>query len=203
MSILHILKKIPIDLGQAKLKHTTKGKKIALTLIPRAEDGSEIRTALDVGCRDGYYSRLLRKRGYTVTSIDIECQYEHCQTVDANAPLPYDNDAFDLIWCSEVIEHLQKPEAVIAEFKRVLKPDGIAVLTTPNSFFWLYYLLKPFGLSAQKLQNPTHLHFFRLADIQKLGAGEIYGFFPYLFLKRTIRKGIGPLSPTFVFTIKK
>lgn len=194
------MKKLPLDLGQGNLRHTTKGKQIALNLIDRNGQG---KTALDVGCRDGYFSEILKIYGYQVTSIDIEKTYPDCQIVDANRPLPFTDKAFDLIWCSEVIEHLNDPRAVISEFRRVLKTTGQAILTTPNSYFWLYKFFRPFGLTPKKLQNLTHLHFFNLKNILAFGPNAVYGFFPYAILKCRITSWIDFLSPTFIFVIKK
>lgn len=200
MSIISLLKKLPLDLGQGNQRYTTKGKQIALNLIDRNGQG---KTALDVGCRDGYFSEILKTYGYRVVSIDIEKNYSDCQLIDANKPLPFANESIDLIWCSEVIEHLIHPQATINESRRVLKPTGQAIFTTPNSDFWLYKFLRPFGFTPQKLQNPTHLHFFNLADIKNFQPTAIYGFFPYAVVKFTISRSINLLSPTFIFTIKK
>jgi len=202
---VRLLKSIPIDFGQANVKHTTKGKIIALALIPFHKNNISAAkpTALDVGCRDGHFSRMLKEKGYTVVSIDIECHYENCQEVDANKPLPFPDNSFDVIWCSEVIEHLEKPQQIIAEFKRVLKPEGKAVLTTPNSKFWLYKVLALFGLTPQKVQNPTHLHFFGEKDIKALKPSVLYGFFPYFIFKFRITRLLNLLTPTFVFVIQK
>jgi len=196
--IVQLLKKIPVDFGQATLKHRTKGKLIALSLVPTGPG-----KALDVGCRDGYYSKVLKQKKYTVTSVDIECHYEKCQRVDANKPLPYSDNFFDVIWCSEVIEHLEKPDRIIQEFKRVLKAEGVAILTTPNSHFWLYKILALFGLTPKKVQNPGHLHFFGEQDIRAFNPDKLYGFFPYLILKFRIINMLNLLTPTFVFVIKK
>jgi len=46
--------------------------------------------------------------------------------------LPFRDGEIDLIYCSEVIEHLWSPEAFLQEIKRVLKPGGYLLLTTPN-----------------------------------------------------------------------
>jgi SAM-dependent methyltransferase len=46
--------------------------------------------------------------------------------------LPYQDGLFDLVTCSEVIEHLENYRQVVREIYRVLKPGGICVLTTPN-----------------------------------------------------------------------
>ena len=53
------------------------------------------------------------------------------QVMDANK-LPFDDNTFDVLICSEVLEHLENPEIAINEFYRVLKPGGLAIITTPN-----------------------------------------------------------------------
>ena len=47
-------------------------------------------------------------------------------------PLPYADAAFDIVTCSEVIEHLENFRALLREAHRVLRPGGTLVLTTPN-----------------------------------------------------------------------
>ncbi len=200
MSLVSMLKQLPIDFGQANLRSTTKGKLIALSFVP---DGSG-RTALDVGCREGTQSAWLEGRGYEVTSIDIEKEYARCQVVDVDEGLPFPNESFDLIWCSEVIEHLASPEGFAHECERTLKPGGRLVLTPPNSAFWLYPLARLFGKAPKDLQHPGHRHFFSLSDIRRVfPRGTILGFFPYVVLKFRIRRLIGILSPTFVVIHEK
>lgn len=46
--------------------------------------------------------------------------------------LPYEDETFDLVTCSEVIEHVENYRAVLREVNRVLKRNGLLVLTTPN-----------------------------------------------------------------------
>lgn len=195
MRLISLLKQLPIDLGQANLRSTTKGKLIALDQVPAGKGG----TALDVGCREGLQSEWLERKGYDVRSIDIEKSYAKCLVVDVNEGLPFPDESFDLIWCSEVIEHLLSPEAFIEECERTLKPGGKLVLTTPNSGFWLYPLARLFGKSPKDLQHPGHVHFFGIDDMKRLFPhAQLFGFFPYFILRFRITKGIGPLSPTFV-----
>ncbi len=194
------LKRIPLDLGQGSLRTTTKGKLIALSLVPPGHG----RRALDVGAREGDQTRWLRSRGYDVTSVDVEPGFEDCHVVDVNAGLPFEDDSFDLVWCSEVIEHLEDPAKALAELRRVTRPGGELILTTPNSYAWLFRLIALFGLTPQRIQRKDHLHFFDQEDIQRLAPdAELYGYFPYLWVRRTIRKGIGQLSPTFVIRVTK
>ena len=201
-NIIEILKKLPIDLGQANLRSQTEGKQIALRLVSQVNG----KFALDIGCREGEQSEWLKNRGFNVEAIDIEPKYSLAKKIDVNNGLPYENKSFDLVWCSEVLEHLRDPQFIVSEIRRVLKENGMLILTTPNSNFWLYRLLRPLGIAPKKLQNPTHLHFFSFSDIEKLFSGAtIYGYFPYMIIKLTLKSSsaIDLLSPTFVIKLIK
>ncbi len=202
MSFIDLLKKMPIDLGQGEvnkgLRSKTQGKVIAESLVPNGEN----KTALDVGCREGIQTKWLESKGYNVASIDIEKEYEHCQVINVDEGLPFETNTFDLIWCSEVIEHLENPKASIEEFKRVVKPGGKIIMTTPNSYFWLYKIAKLFGKTPRDLQNKTHKHFFSEKHIKEIApTGMVRGYFPYMIKKFTINKAINFLSPTFVIEL--
>ena len=203
LRIIKLLKKIPIDFNQYEMREKTQGKIIGFRLIPHAH-GSK--TALDLGCRDGYWSEKLSKLGYTVTSIDIESNYPKAQIIDANKVLPFEDNSFDLIWSSEVLEHLDDPAFSISEMKRVLKSDGQIVMTTPNSNFWFFRLFKLFGVPVEDTQHESHRSFFSIQDIQRLlPNGRIFGFFPYILVKFTLMNKhlIDLLSPVFVIQASK
>lgn len=198
--LLGLLRRVPLDLGQRDVADQTKGKQIALGLVPPGEG----RSALDVGARAGVQTRWLETRGYRVTSIDMEPVFPECLQVDANGKLPFADESFDLIWCSEVIEHLEDPAFALGELRRVTKPGGTLVLTTPNSYAWLFRFIALFGLTPQRIQRKDHVQFFDLDDIRRLAPdAELFGYFPYAVLKLTIQRGIGALSPTFVMAIRK
>ena len=199
MSFISLLKQLPIDLGQGNYRKTTKGKEIAMSLIGGARGD-----ALDIGCREGDQTKRLERLGFQVTSIDIEKDFIRCIIMDADKPLAFNDASFDLIWCSEVIEHLDDPATSLAEFRRVLKPNGKLIVTTPNSFFWLFRIFKLFGVPPKKLQHPGHKHFFDYKDIKTLFPhNTIYGFFPYSVVKFRICRLVGILSPTFITMEKK
>jgi 2-polyprenyl-6-hydroxyphenyl methylase/3-demethylubiquinone-9 3-methyltransferase len=46
-------------------------------------------------------------------------------------PLPFEDASFDAIWCTEVLEHLFDVHRALVELNRVLKPEGLLLLTTP------------------------------------------------------------------------
>ena len=193
--IIRTLKRLPLDFGQYELRYSTKGKLIAYAL---AETG-EGRRALDVGCRDGYWSEQLKAKGYAVVSCDIDPRCPQGRIVDANAKLPFADSEFDLLWCSEVIEHLLDPAFTIQEFKRVLKPGGQLVMTTPNQDFWIFRLIKQMGISTATISNEDHTFFFTYSDMKELvGDCDFYGYFPYLLLKFRISATAPLMSPTIV-----
>ena len=202
--VITLLKKLPVDVGQAEKKHDTAGKRIAFSFVPivPAPAGAapaKEKTALDIGCRDGYWSERLKEKGYRVSALDIKPSYAGAMTHDAEDGLPYADHSFDLVWCTEVVEHLQKPESLFSEIDRVLRSGGIAILTTPNSSWWFYSVVRLWGWTPQKLQNPDHKQFFDEKKIRMLARGwRVLGYFPYAFFFFPIRRLIGLLSPTFV-----
>ena len=199
MKILQLLKKFPLDFGQGECSHKTRGKRIAFSFVPRVVFDKKAK-ALDLGCGDGFWSRKLLVSGYVVASADIEKKYEPAIVVDADKKLPFSDRHFDLIWCSEVIEHLENPEFAANEMRRVLKVGGFLILTTPNSRCWVYRVLSLFGISPRKAQNPGHKQFFSLNDIKKLfPKAEVYGYF---FGFHT-RHFLNLLTPTFVIVEHK
>lgn len=92
-------------------------------------------TVLDVGC--GTASLSQEKKDWNVVGIDIS--YGMCMVardkndkiINADASnLPFQDKSFDCVFSSLVLQWADKPETIIKEILRVLKPDGIAVVTT-------------------------------------------------------------------------
>lgn len=68
----------------------------------------------------------------------------------ANATnMPFDENSFDYVVCSEVIEHIPNNEKVLSEIKRILKNKGTFIVTTPNWINW-YGLARKIGESVTK-----------------------------------------------------
>ena len=136
-----IRKSIPRSLR----KYTTYG-----AILNRISPNSKI---LDIGCGDGNVSQLYLRRGQ-VYGLDISMEALEAakkrgiETVnhDLNKlPLPFENDFFDTIILTDVIEHVINPLELISEVRRVLKKNGKIIITVPNfsrfanrlrMFFW-------------------------------------------------------------------
>lgn len=111
------------------------------SLLP-ALDGTEI---LDAGCGDGLYSHWLAERGGEVVGIDVSQRMIDVATerdgddvafecADLTEAIPAADDSFDLVVCQHVFSHLPALETPLAEFARVLRPDGHLVLSTHHPF---------------------------------------------------------------------
>lgn len=106
--------------------------------------GTGSKKILDVGCAQGTLALLLAERGHHVTAVDLRpefleyarSRYEHgdIKFIAANV-LDTDNSIpgyYDLIFANQLIEHLVYPVQLLMQLKKLLKPNGRLVITTPN-----------------------------------------------------------------------
>ena len=81
--------------------------------------------------------------------------------------LGFDDNSFDFIYCHTVLHFTSNPADMITEIKRVLKPDGQALLMTINRASWLYALHKLAGLKIDYLDAPV-FHRFNYDEFEQL-----------------------------------
>jgi len=100
------------------------------------------RSVLDAACGEGYGSAILAGAGATsVVGVDIDeatvAHARHTHGIEAHegdvSRLPFDDATFDLVVSFETIEHVAEPELALDEFRRVLSPGGVLVVSTPNA----------------------------------------------------------------------
>ncbi|MFN2334207.1 MAG: class I SAM-dependent methyltransferase [Wenzhouxiangellaceae bacterium] len=98
---------------------------------------------LDCACGEGYGSRLLADSAHSVAGVDLDPasiaharQRYAAETLSfhqANAlELPFDDQRFDCVVSFETLEHLAAHDALLTEFRRVLKPGGFLLLSSPD-----------------------------------------------------------------------
>lgn len=98
---------------------------------------------LDLGCGEGYGVHLLAQHAEKVVGVDMDkVSIEHA--IDKYGrnntefiltditKLPYANAIFDIVISFETIEHIDTHEKMMEEVKRVLKPDGVFIISTPD-----------------------------------------------------------------------
>lgn len=127
---------------------------------------------LDAGCGTGYGSFLMSQYAKNVTGIDISSEtVQWCNdhyTAQQNLKfiqgslnsLPFDDSVFDCIVIFEVIEHVEKviQDQFILEAKRILKPNGVLVMSTPN---------KSIYTDKSGYHNPYHISEFYSDDYKE------------------------------------
>jgi ubiquinone/menaquinone biosynthesis C-methylase UbiE len=98
---------------------------------------------LEIGGGTGYQASVLHAWGYRVSSIDVAGRpspptlYHPMQDYDGRH-IPFQDASFDVIFSSNVLEHVHDLPGLLAEMRRVLKPGGLAVHIVPSTSwrFW-------------------------------------------------------------------
>ncbi len=104
-------------------------------------------TALDLSAGDGRSTRLLRDLGCRVFATEFKPSTPGWVAADLRGSFPFRAASFDLVLMLEVIEHLPDIAHAFGEIARLLKPDGIAIISTPNRLnvtSRIHYLLSGF-----------------------------------------------------------
>jgi len=95
---------------------------------------------LDIGCFDGVIGKAIKDKGNVVFGIDASAPaVEKAVAAGVNATvgnleqrIPFDDASFDVVFAGEIIEHVFEIDLLMQEIRRILRPDGFAVFTTPN-----------------------------------------------------------------------
>ena len=144
---------------------------------------------LDIGCGENPYIFHEHLNNYIGMDIDISI----LKMVSQNLPnvslicasgshAPFKDHSFDLVICTEVLEHLKNPEEVISEMSRVLTKGGKAIVSIPSLslpqivILWVAYKTK--RITEKPYQSPHHVreyarfrvtpHFEKTSNLFKL-----------------------------------
>lgn len=146
--------------------------KVAGALVPPA---AEMARALDVGGGMAEFAEVLRSKGYATDLADLSEQNVAnaraagfgAHRIDLNEGLPGLDDAtYDVVGMLEVIEHVVTSEHLLAEGRRVLKPGGLLVLSTPNVAFVKDRVAGVAG--RPPVAEGYHYRFFTIATMRRL-----------------------------------
>jgi 2-polyprenyl-3-methyl-5-hydroxy-6-metoxy-1,4-benzoquinol methylase len=131
--------------------------------------------ALDLGCGDGTFTAELATMGAQVTGADVaeaalrRARAHHpsldFRRVPIDGPLPFADHQFDLVWSSEVLEHVADTARWLSEVRRVLAPSGRLLLTTPN-----HGRLRLAWGGIERFSEPLgdHLHLYARGSLRRL-----------------------------------
>ena len=94
-----------------------------LAIVPK-----NLSSVLDVGARDGHFSRLLTEHFESVTALDLtmpQFDFDRVRPVQGDlTKLPFPDDNFDVVFCAEVLEHVLALQKACSEIERVTRPGG-------------------------------------------------------------------------------
>jgi SAM-dependent methyltransferase len=109
-------------------------------VLPTIPQGCRV---LEFGSGTGEQARFLTERGFNVTAIDLAssnyAQHRVFPVTDYDGHrIPLDDRSIDVIFSSNVLEHVENFDEIAHEFRRVLKPEGFAVHVLPTTAWRLW-----------------------------------------------------------------
>jgi 2-polyprenyl-3-methyl-5-hydroxy-6-metoxy-1,4-benzoquinol methylase len=143
------------------------------------------KTSLEVGCREGNHSKLLKSKLQTLKETwgiepdsniqliqeaksNLDCFINDYMTRDTELPKKY----FDLIIFNDVLEHMYDPWDILLLSKELLTEDGILVISLPNirhrSILFNLLFKDDFEYKDQGILDITHLRFFTETTMKKM-----------------------------------
>jgi len=157
---------------------------------------------LDIGCYDGHVGLLLKRKfgkqckvyGIDVANNSIKLALQkgiQAKICDVTAGISYESNKFDYVFAGEIIEHLYDTDFFMEEVKRVLKPNGIFILTTPNFLSFgrrIYYLFGKGIFMEVSFSLPEkaagHIRYFTFDTLKELA--KLHNFEPIMTFSDTV-----------------
>ncbi len=172
---------------------------VALRNAPIADNMNVV----DIGCKTGSLVGLIQKRSIqcnyhgldiskvALDAIDSDSNFEF-SLCDVTQGSPIQSNWADRVYCLEVIEHLREPMAAIEEIARILKDDGLAIISVPNPYYWGKILANILKLRDKE----GHISAFtwiemealsRFGGLELIGTSKVVDVVPYVW--KGVRRG--------------
>ena len=141
---------------------------------------------LDVGCGEGHFAAELARSGFVVVAVDVAAEplrrarARHpaldLRIVPAEGAWPLPDASFDVVWAGETIEHVIDTAGWLSQVRRVLRPGGRLLLSTPahGRLAMLGLALSGRRFDAHFDPRSDHLRFYTRRSLQRLLAD--FGF---------------------------
>jgi 2-polyprenyl-3-methyl-5-hydroxy-6-metoxy-1,4-benzoquinol methylase len=131
---------------------------------------------LDFGAGQGDFLKGMTKSAFKFMYHGVDLMYSKVEGVnwyvqDLNKKLQFKDGQFDVVSCIEVIEHLENPRQIVRDLARVLKPEGILVLTTPNNESWrsiISYIFRGHFVAFTDSSYPAHITALNQMDLYRI-----------------------------------
>lgn len=151
------------------------------------------RRFLDVGCGDGFFLTTVQatvpdielfgidRSAHQLTRAEAVLNRADLRNADLDQGIPLEDQALDIVYAGETVEHLYNPDLFLKECHRILAPGGVLVLTTPNLCAWYNRILFLLGVQPLFVESST--------ESSLVGAG----------LTRSLRRGSVPVGHLRIF----
>ena len=133
---------------------------------------------IDVGCNVGFAVEAARQSGFQAKGIDIDevaideartlfpgCRFEHTSV----ETLASSGQRYDVVYCSEVIEHLPNLAIFLEAIRRLISDDGLAFITTPDLG---HRSIRRDPYADDFIRPPEHLLYFTRRSIERVMRGH-------------------------------
>jgi len=146
--------------------------------LPSADDSARI---LDAGCGDGInlfglnniisankWNAKIYGVDYNPLRLERASKFPFVEEINQSSldNLPYADGWFDVVLCSQVLEHISNDKKVLQEFKRVIRPGGLLMLGVPNEGCALAWF-RNHVIQRSILQSTDHVNFYKEKSILK------------------------------------
>jgi SAM-dependent methyltransferase len=150
-------------------------------LLDRIAAGERV---LDIGCGEGWFASELNRAGVSVVALDVAAEPLRrararvpgldARLIDADEPWPLPDASFDAVWAGETLEHVADSAGWLSQARRVLRPGGRLLLSTPNHprLTMLVLALSARAFEAHFDPLADHLRFYTRASLTRL-LGEL------------------------------
>jgi SAM-dependent methyltransferase len=159
---------------------------------------------LDAGCGNGEFSKFIKSMGFDVVGIDIS-QSAIKKAIANNPdidfkigsvedPLPFADGEFDVIWTTEVLEHVFDIHTCLSQFNCILSQGGQLILTVPYHGTIKNTAIALFGFERHFNPDISHIRFFTKSSLNKClirtgfkplfwkGIGRCWPFYKSIFM---------------------
>lgn len=114
------------------------------------------KNVLDVGCGQGGWCDRLNNAGYVPTGIDLDVSQYGPAILGDMHEMPFNDNTFDIVFCTGTFEHAFAPFIVLMEFVRVCRDEGTIIITLPMED------------NAQMLEDEAHYSVFSKFQLEHM-----------------------------------
>jgi len=141
---------------------------------------------LDLGCGSGQFAQRVRGLGHRVVGVDltefdgVRDRLNLFMRADLNAGIPQQAHVaagYDVVVAADVLQHLVRPDLLLREIHKVLRPGGQVLICVPNGVHWyarLRFVSGRFDYDRRGLLDLNHLRFFTRRSLRRMVARTGY-----------------------------